>query len=215
MAIALNKNTTQAQMQSNAGVVVQGRTGLQSIKFIPAPRVYVKTADPQTATVVPGNAGISAKSNGATPTGWTDLGSVVGNAKVTFTQKVKDITTGIDNYYRGSYINGKMATLEADLGQLDDVVLEQISGISASVIQSGSVVSYHLGSKDLNQLALLMVVQNKFDSKEWQFYNPNAFINFTFSESGDALTLKMTGQLPFFTAAADTAESMLACTMFV
>src|SRR4051812_6370857 len=206
MPIALNKNTTQSQMSDASGVVVQGRTGLQSIKFIPAPRFYVKAAESQTSTPVQTH---FVKSNGVTPTGWTDLGSVIGNAKVVYTQKVKDVTTGIDNYYRGSYINGKMGQLEADLGQLDDVVLEQISGYSASVITSGSIINYLVGSKDLTQLAVLLVVQNKFDSKEWQFFNPNSFINFAFNESGDALSLKVTAMLPFFTATGAAAESLL------
>jgi hypothetical protein len=59
-----------------------------------------------------------------------------------------------------------------------------------------------------------MVVQNKFDGKEFQFYNPASFLNFTFNDTGDALALKVTGYLPFFTAVGQTAESMISTTVF-
>jgi hypothetical protein len=213
MAIAVNKNTTQATMQNAAGAVVAGRSGTQSIKWIPAPRVYVKTSD---ATVSSPVQSYFTKSNGVTPTGWTDLGSVLGSAKVAYSQKVKEVSTGMDSYFRGAYVDSKIGQVEFNLSQLDDVVLEQITGLSASVITSGSIINYQIGQLDLNQMALLLVVQNKFDSKEWQFYNPNAFLNFAFEEQGDALSLKVTGYLPFFTAAGalGTKEGMLSATVF-
>lgn len=205
MAIAVNKNTTQQPMST------AGRTGTQSIKWIPAPRVYVKTAD----TIV--NSPVQTyftKSNGVTPAGWTDLGIVDGSAKVTYTQKVKEVTTGLDSYLRGAYIDSKTGNIEFSLGQMDDIALEQITGLSASVITSGSVINYQIGQVDINQMAMLLVVQNKFDGKEWQFYNPNAYLNFTFEEKGDALALKVTGYLPFFTANGQTKESMLSATVY-
>lgn len=205
MAIAVNKNTTQQPM------VAAGRTGTQSIKFIPAPRVYVKTADAILNAPVQS---YFTKSNGVTPTGWTDLGVVEGAVKVTYTAKVKEVTTGIDQYLRGAYVDSKTGQIEFTLDQMDDVVLEQMTGLTASVITSGSIVNYLVGASDLNQMAVLLVVQNKFDSKEWQFYNPNTYLNFSFEDAAGAMTLKVTGYLPFFTAAGQAKESMWSTTVF-
>jgi hypothetical protein len=205
MAIAVNKNTTQQPMTA------AGRTGTQALKWIPGPRVYVKAAESLTSAPVQL---YYTKSNGTTPAGWTDLGSVQGAAKVNYNQKVKEVTTGLDNYFRAAYIDQKVGQVEFNLSQLDDVVLEQVTGLTASVITSGSVINYQVGQLDLNQLALLMVVQNKLDGKEWQFYNPSAYLNFAFEESGDAMTLKVTGLLPFFTANGQTKEGMLSATVY-
>ena len=205
MAVISNKNTSQR------GMSTPGRTGTQTVKWIPAPRVYVKVADPQVGAPVQN---YFTKSNGVTPLGWTDLGSVLGAAKITYTAKVKEVNTGIDNYFRGAYLDGKSGNIEFELEQMDDVALEQVTGLTASVVTAGSVVNYQVGQNDLNILALLLVTQNKFDGKEWQFYNPAAYLNFTFADSGDALTLKTTGYLPFFTALGQTAESMISSTLF-
>lgn len=205
MAIINNKNTAQSLMTT------AGRTGTQVTKFIDAPRVYVKSADSISAAPVQTYFN---KSNGVTPATWTDLGQVIGSAKVTYNKKSKDVTTGIDEVLRASYVGSKDVTIEATLGQFDDVVLEQLSGLTASVITSGSIVSYAVGSEDLIQLALLLVVQNKLDGKEWQFYNPAAYLNYSFEASGDALAVKMTGKLPFFTPQGGTKEQFIAQTMF-
>lgn len=189
MAILINRNTTQAPMTAG------GTTGKQVLKFIQAPRVYVKAADSQTSTPVQS---YFTKSNGATPSGWTDLGIVEGKAKIGVEKKVKQVTTGIDNYFRTAYTDSKVGTLDFTLDQFDDVIIGQITGITASVITAGSVVSYNVGTEDLTQLAILLVVQNKLDQKEVQFYNPNAFLNFSFDDSSDQLTLKVMGLLPFF-----------------
>jgi len=201
MAITVNKNTTQA------GMTAAGRTGVQSIKFIPAPRVYIKAVDTSPAPCL-------AKSNGETPSGWTDLGSVAGAAKVTYTPKVQEVLTGIDNVFRAAYINGKTGQVEFSLAQLDDVVIEQVTGLTASVITSGSVISYQVGQTDLYQKAILLVLQNKLDGKELQFYNPNAYINFTFEDSGDAASMKVTAMLPFFVAPGNTLEGLLSVSVF-
>jgi hypothetical protein len=204
MAILVNKNTTQTPVAS-------GRTGAQSIKFIPAPRVYVKTADSMTAAPV---SSYYTKSNGVTPTGWTDLGIVKGVAKVTYDQKATEVATGIDKVIRSAYTSERKASIEFTLEQLDDVALEQVSGMSASVITAGSVVNYQYGTVDLNQLALLLVVQNKLDGKEWQFYNPNAFLDFSFDESNDTMGIKVNAILPYFLAVGQTLQSVFSQTIF-
>ena len=182
MAIIVNKNTTQ-QPLTGLGV-----TGAQSIKFIDAPRVYLKTADSLSAAVIP-----TAKSNGVTPTGWTDLGTVEGTCKIGVEKKVKQIKTGIDNYFRAAYTDEKVGTCEFSLSQLDDIAFGQVTGLTASLVNSGSTYTYAVGSEDLSQQAILMVVQNKLDGKEWQFYNPNAYLNFSIEDSGDEFRLKVSG----------------------
>jgi hypothetical protein len=204
MAIIVNKNTTQNPITS-------GRTGTQSIKFIPAPRVYVKTADSLSAAPVQS---YFTKSNGATPTGWTDLGIVRGTAKVTYDQKATEVQTGIDKVTRFAYTSERKGAIDFTLDQTDDAVLEQVSGMSASVVTAGSVVNYQFGTVDLSQLALLLVVQNKLDGKEWQFYNPNAFLDFSFDDSNNELGLKVNGIMPYFMAVGQTNQSLFSVTVF-
>lgn len=205
MAIIVNKNTSQ-QPQTTIG-----RNGVQSIKFIDAPRLYVKSPDSQTAAPVQA---YNTKSNGVTPTGWTDLGIVNGKAKVTYTKKAKDVRTGIDNVFRSAYSDQKDCTLECSMTQVDDILLETVSGLAASVLVSGSVVSYAGGQEDLNQLAVLLVNQNKLDGKEIQYYNPCAYFNFTFEEQGDAMEMKVTAMLPSFLAVGATKEQTVDIKLF-
>jgi hypothetical protein len=205
MAIIVNKNTSQQPLS------VAGRTGTQSIKFIDAPRVYVKAPESQTAAPV---ASYFTKSNGVTPTWWTDIGIVDGRAKVTYTKKQKDVRTGIDNVFRSAYSDQKDCTLEFSMSQLDDIILETISGLAASVLVSGSVVSYAGGQEDLTQLAILLVNQNKLDGKEWQFYNPCAYMNFTFEQLSDAWGMKVTASLPSFLAVGSSKEQTVNIALF-
>lgn len=188
-----------------------GRTGVQSYKYVPAPRVYVKAADSISASPVQD---YFSKSNGVTPTGWTDLGTVQGSAKLTYNAKVKEIQLGVDNRLYGAYLDNVSTQLDFSLVQFDDVTVETISGMTASVISAGSVVNYAWGQTDLNQMAILLVCQNKLNGKEWQFYNPNAFLNFTFEEQGDGLQLKVTSYLPFFVASGQTVSQCLSATVF-
>lgn len=183
-----------------------GLTGGQVLKFIRAPRVYVKAPD-----VVP-SAPLSI-SNGTTPAGWSDLGIIEGNVKIGVEKKVSHVLTGVDGKLRGSYASEHMGTIEFTLDQFDDVAVGLITGIQASVITSGNTVAYNVGAEDLNSLAILVVLQNKLDGKEIQFYNPNASINFSFDDNGDMLTLKVTGWLPFFTQSGFSEESMLVMTI--
>jgi len=204
MSIITNKNTTQTPLAS-------GKTGAQVVKFIAGPRVYIKTAESLTAAPVQN---YYTKSNGSTPTGWTDLGIVIGNATVTYEKQTTEVRTGIDNVLRQEFVNQKNGTIEFNLGQLDDVALENISGLTASVIVSGSTVAYRVGEEDLTEKALLLVAQNKLDGKEIQFYNPRAMINFAIVENDNALVLRVTGKLPTFTPQGASVESLLHTTIF-
>lgn len=155
-----NKNTRQ-------NPVTSGRTGTQVIKFIPAPRVYVKAVDSISAAPVQN---YFAKSAGVTPSGWTDLGIIESVATVTYTKTLKEIKTGIDLVLRQSYVSEKTAEIQFNLSQFDDNAFESISGISASVIISGSTINYQVGNEDIQSKALLLVLQNKLDGKFCPLY---------------------------------------------
>lgn len=191
MPVITNLNTTQTPI----GV---GLTGAQVIKFIDAPRVYIKTKD-STATPV------LIKSNGAKPTGWTDLGIVEGKVKIEYTKERKEVRTGIDQVLRASYAGQKGASFEFVLSQFDDVVVKELTGLTASTITAGSIVQFGIGQDDVVERAILLVVQNKLDGKEIQFYNPLSFISMTIEDSGEATVVRGRCDLPAFTwAAADT-----------
>jgi hypothetical protein len=220
MAVIVNKNT---QGTPISGV---GRLSSQSIRHVEAPRLYLlATSAGSTTTDLLINCPVQnyfVKSNGATPTilgsgstnQWLDLGIVEGFLKVGYTKKVQEIKTGIDKVFRTAYVNEKVGTFECSLSQFSDYVLEKVSGLTASVITAGSIINYQAGQEDLNQCGILLVSQNKLDGQEWQFFNPNAFINFVYEEKGDALMLKMTAILPFFTAVGQTTQSMFSTTVF-
>lgn len=218
MAIVSNKNTAQNPITGVGNVP-------QTLRHIEAPRVYLladSSGKPKSMTL--NNTPVQdffVKSNGGTPTilgggsdQWLDLGIVDGFLKLGYTKNVKQITTGIDQVFRAAYIDKKVGTLEADLDQFSDYVLEKVSGLTSSVITAGSIVNYQIGQEDLNQVAILFVSQNKLDGQEWQFFNPNAYINFIIQQKSDALNLKMTGYLPFFNAAGQTVQGMVSSTIF-
>lgn len=206
MAIAINRNTTQSPMAGG------GKSGSQVVKFIPAPRVYMKAADTP-LSAVPVQKYYTA-SNGSTPTGWTDLGIVQGMAKVTYTKKTAEVRTGMDESLRAAYVDNKAAQIEFNLSQFDDVNLELLTGYTGSIITSGSVINYQIGEEDVVQKALLLVVQNKLDKKEIQFYNPAAYVNFNIDEVDNGLMFKVTADLPAFTPQGETAESFMSTTIF-
>lgn len=198
MAVISNLNSAQTPLTT-------GKTGAQAIKWIDCPRVYIKTAD-TTATPV------TTKSNGVLPSGWTDLGIVQGKAKITYSKELKEIRTGLDNVLRASYIGQKTASLEFNLSQFDDVVIEQLSGLTASQIQAGSIYQFPIGTEDVVEKALLLVSQNKLDGKEWQFYNPKAYMTFSIEDNGDETVVKGSGNLPLF--AFDSKEALFVQSIF-
>jgi hypothetical protein len=206
MPVVSNAFTTGKPLTAN------GVTGPQSLFFIPAPRVFIKTTpDSVTAAPIP-----NVKANGVASNlvGWSDLGIVDGSLKITYTKKLKELRTGIDNYLRGAYVNEKGATLEFNLAQVDDTVMGLVTGLTASVVTSGSVYTFHAGQEDVQQFALLLLMQNKLDGKEWQWYHPSAFVNWEYADSSDKIVLKVSALLPGFTAAGQTAEEFIACTEF-
>ena len=200
MAIINNLNTRQ-------NPITTGSSGTQVVKFIDAPRVYIKAADASAAPV-------TAKSNGVVPSGWTDLGIVEGKVKIAYTKELKEIRTGIDQVLRATYAGKKTAQFDFDLAQFDDAVMSAISGLTPSQIQSGSIYQFAVGSEDVITKALLLVVQNKLDGKEWQFYNPGAFMSFNIADSGDQTIIKGTGSLPSFSWGGGTNEAIFVQSIF-
>jgi hypothetical protein len=185
MAVIVNKNTTQASLGS-------GLTGSQVIKFIPGPRMYVKAVDTTATPVV-------AKSNGSTPAGWTDLGTVEGNARLAYDKEVKQVRTGIDQVLRASYIGQKSASVEVVLNQFDDKMFAEVSGITPSLISNASIYQFTTGSEDIVQRAVLLVLQNKLDGKEWQLYHPSADISFQIEDANEAMVVRMRCEFKAFT----------------
>lgn len=185
MAVISNRNTQQTPMTQ------VGQTGAQVVKFIDAPRIYVKAIDSTPTPVI-------VKSNGSTPSGWTDLGIVDGKMKMTYDKTIKEVRTGIDQIFRSEYVGKKTLGFEFHLSQFDDVVLTQVSGLTASVITSGSIVQFAIGAEDVIQLAMLVVVENKLDGKEWQFYNPDTYIKFVYGDNGDETFVMVNADCPPF-----------------
>jgi len=217
MAVVNNKNTQQSP------ITAVGRIAQQSIRHIESPRVYI-LAD---SSGVPKAESITAfpaqqyatKSNGVTPTPgntntWLDLGIIDGQLKITYQKKTKDVRTGIDQVLRAVYVNEKTCTLEGSFTQFSDYVLEKATGLTASVLQSGSIISYGFGQEDLNIVGVLFVTQNKLDGVEWQFLNPAAFVNFELEQKSDQINLKLTAECPWFTTAGQTNQEVLRATLF-
>ncbi len=204
MAVIVNAWTRQ-----NPGPA--GRTGEQSIKFVPAPRVFIKTAESTTAAPVQA---YFTKSNGAVPSGWTDLGIIEGLAQVTYNKELKQVLTGVDQILRIQYVGQKTAEIEANFSQFDDKAFENISGLTASVISNGSIIGYGVGEEDVITKALLLVASNKLDGKEWHIYNPSAYISFGYELNGDFLELKMTAALGAFTPQNGSTECLFYKTFY-
>jgi len=154
------------------------------------------------------------KSNGTTPSGWTDLGIIEAVATVTYNKEIKEVLTGIDQVLRQSYVGRKTAEIQFNLSQFDDNAFENISGLTASIITSGSVINYQVGSEDIISKALLLVLQNKLDGKEIQLYNPSADFSFAFVQNAEFLELQVTGKLNSFTASGSATEGFFSLTFF-
>lgn len=204
MPVIANKNTTQTP-HGTAGV-----TGTQVVKFIPASRVYVKTAESTTAAPVQN---YFTKSDGSTPSGWTDLGAMLGEAKVTYNKEVVKVKMGLDKSLRAVYTGEKEGSIEFNLAQMDDYTMSQL-GLTASTIVSGSRVNFRVGQETVVQSAILIVYQNKLDGKEMQIYHPAAYLTFVWDEVDDGLCFKVTADLPLFTANGQTTEQLMSVTFF-
>jgi hypothetical protein len=180
-----------ANLNSRQTPVTTGATGTQVIKFIDCPRVYVKAPD---TTPTP----ITIKSNGTTPAGYTDLGVVDGKVKVQYDKEQKEVRTGLDEILRAVYVGKKTAGFEFNLSQFDDIVIGQLTGLTAVSLNSGSAAQFAVGSEDVVSKALVMVLQNKIDGKEWQFYHPAALMTFSMTDSGETTLVTGKAMLPAF-----------------
>lgn len=202
MAVISNMNTRQTPM------VATGATGAQVVKFIDGPRVYIKAVD---STPTP----LGVKVNGDPATNaaaWTDLGIVNGKLGIAYTKEITEIRTGMDKVLRYTYVGQKDANFDFGLSQFDDVVIGALSGVAAEVVTSGSAVRFGIGSEDVVQKALLLVIQNKLDGKEIQFYNPSAFLSFNIEDSGEETIARGSGKLPLF--AWNSSEALFTMTVY-
>ena len=217
MSVIINKNTQQTPLSNPTGAA----TGVQSIKFIPAGRVYIK-ATPDSTTAAPVNlyAAYAQKSNGATPTTpatltgtYVDLGTMLTPGKLTYNKVQKKVQTGLDKITQLVYVESRDANLEFELTQLDDYILQKL-GFVASVITAGSSINFQIGQEDVVNAALLVVYQNKLDGKEIQWYHPSAALTVTFNQSGDELSVKVSCELIAFTASGASLMSLVSTTIF-
>lgn len=199
MGVIRNKNTSQFAMTQ------AGLTGAQSEFFVPASRLYLKAVDAAPAPVV-------GKSAGKTPTGWNDMGIMDGNAKVTYTKNLNKILAGLDKRLSQVYDDQTTGTFEINLTQYDDVVMQNVTGLTPYEVQTGSIVRFNIGSESIVQSAILLVSQNKVDGKEVQYYNPSAFMSFSIEETNNAQMIKVTIDMPTFTV--DNATGLFAQTWF-
>jgi hypothetical protein len=220
MAVIVNKNTQQTPLGNPTGAV----TGVQSIKFIPAGRVYLKSApDSTTATPVNLYAAYTQKSNGQTitaPVGagvsmgtYVDLGIMNTPGKLTYNKTQKKVQTGIDKITQLIYVESRDANLEFELDQLDDYLLAQL-GFAASVITAGSSVNFQIGQEDVVNAAIVIVYQNKIDGKEIQWYHPSAALTVTFNAAADSLTIKVMCEMIAFQAVGASLLSLISTTVF-
>lgn len=184
-SVIRNKNTSQV------GMTAAGLTGAQTEMFIPASRLYIKAIDATPSAP-------ALKSGGKTPTSWTDMGIMMANSKVTYQKALEKVKVGIDKRLVGVYDNETTGTFEMNLTQYDDVVMEQVTGLSPYIVQSGSIVRFNIGAEAVVQKAILLVSQNKMDGLEVQYYNPNAFMSFSIEDQDNAQVVKVTCDLPLF-----------------
>jgi hypothetical protein len=205
--VIVNNFTTQKPL------TVFGDTGVQSLAVLPAARVFIKTAESTTAAPVGNYTAFSFKTNGNTPTGWTDLGIMDAPAKITYTKNVDKIMTGMDQVVRLTYAKSKDATIDFSLWQTDDYVLSQL-GFNGSVATSGSTKAFFIGQEDVISTALLCVYCNKIDGKELHFYHPAAQLSVEFDSSGDKLLTKVSAELIAFTPQGQTKDALFAATIF-
>ncbi len=193
--------------------VSPGATGIQSIKHIPACRVFVKAAESITAAPVYTYAAYSFKTNGIAPTGWTDLGTTQATGKITYTKNLKKVQTGLDKVTRSVYIGEKDANIEVDLTQLDDLLLTNL-GFNGSAVTAGSTFNFQFGQEDVVQKALLLVYANKIDGKEIHWYHPAAYISVSLKENSDELDVTLQAECTAFTAIGATNDSLMSVTVF-
>jgi hypothetical protein len=220
MAVIVNKNTQQTPLGAPAGSV----TGIQSIRHIPAARVYVKST-PDNTLAAPVNlySAYTQKSNGTTitaPNGtgvtagtFVDLGIMSTPGKITYTKNQKKVQTGIDKITQMIYVESRSAQLEFNLDQMDDYLLQQL-GFKSSVITSGSSINFQIGQEDVINVAMVMVYQNKIDGKEIQWYHPSAALTVTFETSADQVVIKCVAELIGFMASGANLLSLISTTIF-
>lgn len=192
------------KLTTGAPIYGVGNTGGPSIVFIPAARLYIK-APPDTVNGAPVQ-NYYTKYGGTTPAGFTDLG-VIENVKIPYTKNYTDVQLGIDKRLYASYVSESKMEFTADLLQFDDYIVQQVLGLTPSIITPGSMVSFPIGQEAFAPRAMLIVFNNKIDGKECHFYHPAAPLDGAWDDSNDRMILKVTAKLPLFVAAGDTSGS--------
>lgn len=205
MAIQSNRQT-----QQTAPIMPSGYPAV-STKCILAGRVYIKAVDasPTAATnIAPmagklGDVALSAWTGPGT-TGWSDLGAVMkSKVSMTYTKNYTDVRSGLDGVYKLSYVNSKSCEWSFALDNFDIYVLDKLLGSNitdssySAYVTSAGDVGYRLwvGKEDIVSSQLLMIGSNKIDSKEHQYWCPDADLSFAWEDDGDAVVIRCTAKL--------------------
>jgi hypothetical protein len=133
--------------------------------------------------------------------------------KVTYTKNQKKVQTGIDKITQLIYVESRSASIEFNLDQMDDYLLQQL-GFSSSVITAGSSINFQVGQEDVVNMAMVLVYENKIDGKEIQWYHPSAAFTVTFEASADQLAIKCMVELVAFQASGASLLSLVSTTVF-
>jgi hypothetical protein len=187
-------------MASNAYTKQTPKSG-STVKAVIAERCFVHTA--ATAYVDP-----VAKLDGATPSGWSDLGIVMGSkVALTYTKELRYVETGIERVRRASYLTQKTAQAQFTLDQYDIDVLELLTGLTADAVGViGNKI--HIGQDDVVSKAILFVGTNVVDGKEYHTYCPSANLAWNLEDNDDAKVMRVTADLFAFVPSGETVEAL-------
>jgi hypothetical protein len=173
-----------------------------SIRTVLAERVYFAAAD----TVF---ADPTAKLDGGTPAGFTDMGIVAGS-KVTlvYTKEVKAVNTGMEQVRRGSYTMAKSAKCSFTLEQYDIDTVAMLTGLTVTAVGAiGGKIQ--LGQDDIVEKALVFVGTKKVDGKEFYHYSKKASLAWSIDEADDSRVIKVEADLYLFLGTGETVEGFI------
>jgi len=179
-------------MPTNYPLYTESPYGFTEGKVVLANRVYTAP----TGTARPGVAAA-----GATPAGWTDLGSIL-DSKVTIDKadpEVIEIETGLFQVLRNEV--GKkegLATAKFTMVEYEPAAWAALTG--DAVIGGNSIF---VGGRPISQFAVLLVGQNPATGTEFQHWNPKGDMQFKITDNADFTVIDVTFKFLKFNDIAD------------
>lgn len=140
------------------------------------------------------------------PTGFTDLGIVMGSqVQFSYQKELRYIETGIEKVRRGAYTLGKTAQCSFTLEQYD---IDTIALLTGQTIASVGAIGgkMQIGQDDVVERALLFIGTNKIDGKEHHLYCKKGVISWNIEQNDDSRVIKVTADLYPFLASGETVE---------